>query len=272
MTLKKLNDKYPGKKAFITGAGSGLGSAFARLLASNGWELFLVDLDLEALANFAETLPKSSRVHVFQLNVAKKSDFMRVTEKIQALTGEIDLLINNAGIGDGELMRHYTPEAWERVIQVNLLGVFYGVHFLLPLLLEKGGMIVNVGSAAGFMNGPGMSAYNVSKAGVYSFSETLYHELRADNVHVSVVTPTFFRSNIASAATGAPKFAHFVEKQMQYSKTNADEIAEVVLTQASKGKFQIIHPTDARRSFFMKKWFPKLVDRQLQRMAAKFSS
>ena len=122
------------------------------------------------------------------------------------------------------------------------------------------------------MNAPGMSAYNVSKAGVYSFSETIYHELRSKNIHVSVVTPTFFQTNIAKGAFGSPKFAAFAEKQMKYSKTNADEMAEVVLTQAAKGKFQIIHPTDARRNFFLKKWFPKLVQKQFDKMVVKFSS
>ena len=272
MMLNGLNEKLPGKKAFITGAGSGLGAAFTKVLAQNEWELYLADINIGSLEEVKASLPNKAKVHLFELNIADRLNFEKVSESIKSITNEMDLVINNAGIGDGELIQHYEIEAWERMIQVNILGVYYGVHYLLPLLWDNGGMIINIGSAAGFMNAPGMSAYNVSKAGVYSFSETIYHELRSKNIHVSVVTPTFFQTNIAKGAFGSPKFAAFAEKQMKYSKTNADEMAEVVLTQAAKGKFQIIHPADARRNFFLKKWFPKLVQKQFDKMVVKFSS
>lgn len=122
------------------------------------------------------------------------------------------------------------------------------------------------------MNVPGMSAYNASKAGVYAFSETLYHEYRAMGIHVSVGTPTFFKTNIMSNASGSVQFANFAEKQMQHSKTNADEMAGVILTQAAEGKFQIIHPKDARRSHFIKKWMPGLVNKQFEKMMKQFRS
>ena len=271
MILKALNERLPGKKAFITGAGSGLGAAFTKLLAENDWELYLADINTQSLNEICTSLPNKEKVHLFELNIADKLNFEKVTNQLKSKTKKMDLIINNAGIGDGELIQHYDVEAWERMIQVNIMGVYYGVHFLLPLLWENGGMIINIGSAAGFMNAPGMSAYNVSKAGVFSFSETIYHELKFQNIHVSVVTPTFFQTNIAKGGFGSPKFAAFAEKQMKYSKTNANEMAEIVLTQAAKGKFQIIHPTDARRNFFLKKWFPGLVQKQFDKMMVKFS-
>jgi len=272
MILDVLNKKLPGKKVFVTGAGSGLGASFTKLLAENDWELHLADINTAGLEEVKASLPNKDKVYLYELNIADRLNFEKVAGEVKAKTGVLDLVINNAGIGDGELIQHYDIDAWERMIQVNIIGVYYGVHFLLPLLWDNGGMIINVGSAAGFMNAPGMSAYNVSKAGVYSFSESIYHELKFRNIHVSVVTPTFFQTNIAKGAFGSPKFAAFAEKQMKYSKTNATEMAKVVLTQAAKGKFQIIHPTDARRNFFLKKWFPKLVQKQFDKMMAKFSS
>ncbi len=271
MTLDKLNNRLPGKCAFITGTASGLGAAFSKLLAENGWTLLLSDIDQKALEDFKKNLPNHDLVTTYQLNVADKNNFNAVAEQIRMNGMQIDLLINNAGIGDGELIQHYQVEAWEIMIQVNLLGTYYGVKYLLPMISNSSGMIINIGSAAGFMNAPGMSAYNASKAAVYSFSETIYHELKPQNIHVSVVTPTFFKTNIMSQASGSEKFVDFAEKQMKYSTTNADEMAQVVLTEAAKGKFQIIHPKEARRNHFIKKWFPGLVEKQFKRLIAKFS-
>ncbi len=268
--MKELNAKYPNKTAFITGAGSGLGAAFATTLAKNGWSLHLSDINYGSLEDLKPTLTEASSIHLYQLDVGNKMEYGNVVDELQNKTSKIDLLINNAGIGDAELFQDYKLDQWERMIRINLLGVYYGSYFLLPLIESQKGMIVNIGSAAGLMNAPGMSAYNVAKAGVYSLAETLYHELKPKGVHVSVATPTFFQTNIMSDASGSEKFVHFAQKQMKYSTTNAEEMAEVVLTESAKGKFHIIHPKEARRAFFIKKWFPKIINKQFEKMIAKF--
>lgn len=271
MNLERLNERLPGKCAFISGAASGLGAAFSKLLAENGWTLLLSDINKNGLDEFRRGLPNNNSVSTYELNVADKDNFNAVADQIRMTGKHIDLIINNAGIGDGELIQHYQVDAWEKMIQINVLGTYYGVNYLLPLIPKEGGMIINIGSAAGFMNAPGMSAYNASKAAVYSFSETIYHELKPKNIHVSVVTPTFFKTNIMSQASGSEKFVDFAEKQMKYSTTNADEMAFVVLSESAKGRFQIIHPKDARKNHFIKKWFPGLVEKQFRKLIAKFS-
>ncbi|MEO9485751.1 MAG: SDR family NAD(P)-dependent oxidoreductase [Ekhidna sp.] len=269
--MKELNSKYPNKTAFITGAGSGLGAAFATLLAKNGWTLHLSDINFDSLEEVKSKLTGESAIFLYQLDVGNKLAYEKVVEELGKNTSKLDLLINNAGIGDAELFQDYKLDQWERMIRINLLGTYYGSHYFLPLIERQRGMIVNVGSAAGFMNAPGMSAYNVAKAGVYSLAETLHHELKSKGVHVSVVTPTFFQTNIMSDASGSEKFVHFAQKQMKYSTTNAEEMAQVVLTASAKGKFHIIHPKEARRAFFFKKWFPKMLNKQFEKMIAKFS-
>ncbi|WP_281986822.1 SDR family NAD(P)-dependent oxidoreductase [Aquimarina aggregata] len=272
MKLEKLNTSYPNKSAFITGAGSGLGLAYAKLLAKNGWTLHLSDINRETLEQSSQSLEGAATVHLYTLNVSDTNEYSNVFNKVQEHSPKVDLLINNAGIGDGALFENYELENWERMIRINLLGTFYGCHHFVPMMQkQQNGLIINIGSAAGFLNGPGMSAYNVSKAGVYSLSETLYHELKSSNIHVSVVTPTFFKSNVMQSAKGSQDFKAFAEKQMKYSKTNADELAEVSMHEASKGKFQIIHPYDAKRNHFFKKWFPKLVEKQFEKMMAKLT-
>ncbi len=272
MKLEKLNTTYPNKCVFITGAGSGLGAAYAKVLAKNGWTLHLADINREALEQSSQALEGAIAVHLYTLNVSDIDEYSKIYAKVQEKAPQIDVLINNAGIGDGSLFKDYDAENWERMIKINLLGTFYGCHHFVPMMVQqKSGLIINIGSAAGFLNSPGMSAYNVSKAGVYSLSETLYHELKPSNIHVSVVTPTFFKSNVMQSSKGSPEFKVFAEKQMKYSKTTAYELAEISLNEASKGKFKIIHPADARRNHFLKKWFPKLVEKQFEKMMVKLS-
>ncbi len=272
INLKKLNSKYPNKTAFITGAASGLGAAFAHLLAENGWSLYVSDINSGSLEELKVSLKGAKEVQTYELDVSDKLSYERNVEAIRKSTSQIDLVINNAGIGDGEFFQDYKPDLWERMIRINLMGVYNGCHYFVPWMIEQsGGMIINIGSAAGFMNAPGMSAYNVSKAAVFSLSETLYHELKEKDIHVSVVTPTFFKTQIMSQAQGSAGFVQFAEKQMHYSTTNADEMAQIVLGQAANGKFHIIHPKEARRAYFFKKWFPSLVSRQFEKMVEKFS-
>lgn len=271
MVLEQLNKRYPGKTAFITGAGSGLGAAFAQLLAANQWTLLLSDVQEESLESLKASLGEAKAVYTYGLDVSDVLNYERVMDQVKKDVQQVDLLINNAGIGDGEFFEQYKVDQWQRMIAINLMGVYYGCHHFVPGMIENAsGTIVNIGSAAGFMNAPGMSAYNVSKAGVYSLSETLYHELKPKGVHVSVVTPTFFKTNIMRQAQGSQQFVNFAEKQMKHSTTNAEEMAEVVLRQAAQRKFQIIHPKEARKGFFLKKWFPGLIAKEFEKMMAKF--
>lgn len=271
MELGVLNQSFPKKRAFITGAASGLGAALTKILAKNGWTLHLSDINRDALETSVHSLEGAKATYLYTLNVSDKQQYREVVQAALEKTESIDLLINNAGIGDGDFFQNHNLENWERVVDINLLGTFYGCHYFVPTMVsQKSGLIINIGSAAGFMNGPGMSAYNVSKAAVYSLSETLYHELKVNNIHVTVVTPTFFRSNVMKNSDSPTVFKNFVEKQMKYSKTSADELAGVILTQASRGKFQIIHPKDAKQNYFFKKWFPKRVEKEFGKMMAKF--
>ncbi len=267
--LKNLNNRFPGKTAFITGAGSGLGASFTQLLLDNNWSLHLADLRPETLDRFKD----SDKVEVYSLDVGNKTEYQQIVKKVSESVDHIDLLINNAGIGDGSFFDQYDIGLWEKMIQVNLMGTVYGSKYFIPLMKsEPGGIIINIGSAAGFMNAPGMSAYNVSKAAVYSFSETLLYELKNENIHVCVATPTFFKTNIMQDAQGSDAFVQFAEKQMKYSKTNADEMAEVILNQAAQGKFQVIFPREAKRNHFLKKWFPGLVEKKIDKMLTKFKA
>ncbi len=267
MSMQKLNDRFPEKCAFITGSGSGLGASFARILMENNWKLFLSDIDSSSLDVYKD----SPNVHCYALDVSDRPAYENVVEQVSQATERMDVVINNAGIGDGELFGNYAMDQWEKMVNVNLLGTYYGSRLLLPLLERGGGLIINIASAAGFMNAPGMSAYNATKAAVYSLSETLHHEFKRTNIQISVAAPTFFQTNIMSKAHGSQPFIRFAENQMKHSSTNADEMAEIILSEAGAGKFLIVHPKEARRNMWIKRYFPGLVSKKFEKLLAKLT-
>ncbi|NQZ79241.1 MAG: SDR family NAD(P)-dependent oxidoreductase, partial [Ekhidna sp.] len=137
--MLSLNHKYPNKTAFITGAASGLGAAFSSILNKNGWKLHLSDVNLDILGNFRDTLENPEQTHIYQLDVSDKLSYETISDKIGKNIQQLDLLINNAGVGDGELFQEYKMDHWERMIRINLLGTYYGCHYMLPLIEKQKG-------------------------------------------------------------------------------------------------------------------------------------
>jgi NADP-dependent 3-hydroxy acid dehydrogenase YdfG len=262
MIFERLNKKYPSKTVFITGAASGLGECFARLFAQNNWTLHLSDIEIDKLSLLVDSLNiGKEKIFTHTLDVCNINQFKETVDQIYQ-SGTIDVLINNAGIAGGDLIEKHDPELWYKMIEVNLFGVFNGTRCVLPYMKNKNcGLIINIGSAAGFMNIPGASAYNASKAAVFSLSETLKYEMLETEIKISVVTPTFFKTNLIEKAQGNKASLKFVENQMKHSTTTSMKVAEYIISQAEKEKFHIIFPFDAKRNFFIKKWFPFYIDK-----------
>ena len=181
-----------GKIAFITGAGKGIGRAAALALAKEGVHVGL-------LARTEADLKKTAaEVAAHGVNtayaIADVSDLEQVENAIAKLTQELgaaDILINNAGIGKFGPLLEIPPEDWKKVIDVNLMGMFYVTRTVLPQLIEKqGGDIVNISSMSGLKGGAGSSAYSASKFGVLGLTESLSQEVRKHNVRVFALTPS----------------------------------------------------------------------------------
>lgn len=188
-----------GKNAIVTGGGRGLGKAVALLLAKEGVNVGITGRNEENLKMTVEEIKSfgvDSGYAVFSIDneIQVKAG---IDSLVQQLNG-VDILINNAGIGDFGKINDMSSETWEQVIKTNLFGVYYTSKAIYPYLKEKGqGDIVNVASTAGLKGGPNMSAYAASKAAVVSLSQSMMAEWRKENIRVITLTPSTIASDMS---------------------------------------------------------------------------
>ena len=214
-----------GKTALITGAGRGIGRATAIAFAKEGINVGLVGRTIENLEKVAAELqPYGVNVAIAAANVAVNAEVMAAVEKIKADLGAIDILINNAGIGKFGSFLELSPEEFENIINVNLMGTYYVTRAVLPEMIEKkSGDIINISSTAGQKGAPVTSAYSASKFGVLGLTESLMLEVRKHNIRVSALTPSTVATDLAfdtNLTDGNP------DKVMQ-----PEDLAEVMVAQ-----------------------------------------
>lgn len=257
----RLTARYPLKRAFITGAASGLGFALCRELAADGWNIGMADINTAALeAKATEIHQLGGTPVIYRLDVANKDAYRTVASHFIARFGGIDLLVNNAGVGDAGRVEEYGLENWDWLLGINLNGVIYGSALFIPAMRAQGaGTIINIASAAAFTSLPRMGAYNVSKAAVLSLSETMSAELHAHGVQVSVVMPTFFKTDVMRNSRGKGEDIEMSRLIFATTATTPEHIAAKVLTKTGKGKFHIVLNWDAHLMYRLKRYFPLLM-------------
>ena len=192
------NIDLTGKIAVVTGAGSGIGRATARLLAQHGATVHVVDINGVAAATVAREIGSLATSH--EVDVTQPEQLEALAEAVYTAHGHVDILHNNAGIGHGGDIETTTVEDWQRVISVNLLGVAYGVQAFVPRMLTQGGsaVIVNTASEAGLIPIARMAPYCASKFGVVGMSESLDAELKPKGIRVIAVCPGIINTPIIS--------------------------------------------------------------------------
>lgn len=203
-----------GKTAIITGAGKGLGKAMALALATEGVNLGLIGrttADLEKLHKELTTLNPTIVVTYVTADIGNLSQVKSAVSEIINSLNTIDILINNAGILKVGGFLELPVEEWEQVFRINVLGTYYVIHEVLPLLLKQGkGDIINIASTAGLKGGAKMSAYGASKAAVINLTESLMQEVRKSNIRVTTVNP----STIATEMTLNAQFTDGNEERV----------------------------------------------------------
>ncbi|MGB7739676.1 MAG: SDR family NAD(P)-dependent oxidoreductase [Steroidobacteraceae bacterium] len=262
-----LSRRFPSKRAFITGAASGLGLSMARLLARDGWTLGVLDLDREALERAVPQLQTSGAASVtaYPGDVAAH-EFVAasVTGFSQANQG-LDVMVNNAGVAVAGAVEATPVDDWNWIVGINLLGVVWGCRTALPVMKPQGsGLIFNIASSAGFAAAPQMSAYNATKAGVIALSETLASELAGTGLQVSCAMPGFFRTHLLDHMRAPPEENRLAHRIMDNSGHDPDEAALALLGAAAAGELYVVWPPEYRWAWRLKRWFPRWFLKRVQ--------
>lgn len=217
------------RHAFVTGGANGIGLAIGQALAARGVCVTLADLDEAGLAKAVATSGGKLRSEL--LDTRDRASWSAAKASAEAAFGPVDLLVNNAGIGPNRSQfADMAPESWDRVIAINLTGVFNGVSAFAADLRALGkGHIVNTASMAGLSAGrPTLGAYEAAKFGVVALSETLRAELAPHGVGVSVLCPGYVSTNLG-VTTARLGFDDRPESAMPPSEISAEDVAECVL-------------------------------------------
>jgi len=256
-----------GRVAVVTGAASGIGRGVALALARRGADLAICDVDESGLEETAERIRQlGRRVLPSRVDVSNAEQVRGFAERTYAELGRADVLVNNAGIGVGGPFVDVPLAEWDKILGVNLKGVIHGCYFFVPRMIAAGagGHVVNISSMAGYIAGPGMTAYTTTKFGVVGFSEALRAELAGRGIGVTVVCPGVIDTPIVGSANvyGANATPENREQAIQmFQKRNygPDRLARGILKAIQKNRGVAPITPEARAGYWLKRLFPGLV-------------
>lgn len=216
-----------GKVVVITGASSGLGEAAARLLAAQGARLMLGARRLQRLESLAAELGLDAEQTVMQTDVTQRDQVKRLVDHAVHTHGRIDVIINNAGLMPHSPLERGKVEDWERMVDVNIKGVLYGIAAALPYMTaQKSGHVINVSSVAGHKVGPGSAVYSATKHAVRVISEGLRQEVKPYGIRSTIISPGAVATELPDSITD-PDAAERVRKLYEIA-IPADSFARAV--------------------------------------------
>jgi NAD(P)-dependent dehydrogenase (short-subunit alcohol dehydrogenase family) len=260
MSLQTLDARFPQKRAVVTGGASGLGLATAALLAARGWRLALLDRDAGRLAEAARSLRAkgSPDCEACVVDTTEESSVTAAIDAFATRHGGLDFAMNSAGVAvAGDLLETTTAD-WQWILAINVMGIVHSCRAELPhMIAGKGGLVINVASAASFACSSRMSAYNASKAAVVALSETLFQEVAEHGVHVAAAMPGYFRTRLMEHARAPADARGFAQKMMDKSNLGADVVAAEIVTRAAEGATHIVLPAGYRWLWRYKRLAPR---------------
>ncbi|ESQ74719.1 SDR family NAD(P)-dependent oxidoreductase [Asticcacaulis sp. AC402] len=224
--------RFAGRGAIITGGGSGLGKAAAARITAEGGKVVLWDLNPDALET---ARVETGAVGVVAVDVSDHASVAAAAKASHEILGKIDILINSAGITGATVpLWEFPLDSWQKVMDINLNGLFYCCREVIPFLLDNGyGRIVNVASVAGKEGNPNASAYSASKAGVIGLTKSLGKELATKGVIVNALTPATFESPILAQLP--PSQVDYMRSKIPMGRLGiVDESAATVCFMASE--------------------------------------
>ena len=247
--MKELKNK----NCFLTGAASGIGRSFALALAKEGMNLYLSDINMENLMKVKEEVEEIGvKVFVERCDVSKYEDFEKVAKDFHEKLGDVDLLINNAGIAISGSVIDLELEDWKKVLDINLWSIIHSLKAFVPRMLKRGsGHIVNVASIAGVIGATEPLPYVSSKFAVVGLSEALFCQLSRLGIDVSIVLPSYIRTNLFDTA------------EVKYPKQIIDRMDKQKLEELRKMAVKDLFSTSSSPDRVVKKYIKGIKNNQL---------
>ena len=236
--------------AVITGAGSGIGRAFALALAHRGGKVVCADINLTTAQETVDLITAlGGQAVAIQCDVSVLASVEALAVDAEAwFGGPVDLIVNNAGVGvGGKGISEVSIDDWCWTLGINLWGVIHGCHVFAPKLKAQGfGGIINVCSTASFAAAPTMGPYNVSKAAALALTETLSAELSGTGIHVTALCPTFVKTNIVRDGRIDANASQMGAKIMEWVGFTPERVVEMALAGLDKNQLYVLPQMDAR--------------------------
>jgi meso-butanediol dehydrogenase / (S,S)-butanediol dehydrogenase / diacetyl reductase len=228
-----MGNRFEGKVAIVTGAGSGIGEATARAFVDEGASVVLTDSVDEKVRAVGDSLP-ADRVVALHADAASPTDWQRVVDATVERFDRIDVLVNNAGTFSSGDITDIAPEEWRRVIETDLSSVFYGTRAALPYLRATKGSIVNTSSVSGEDADWRMSPYNAAKGGVSNFTKAAALDNGQFGVRVNAVAPGLVWTDLTQDQAEDEELQEKFEERIALGRAGrAHEVAAAVLFLAS---------------------------------------
>ncbi|MFI8608092.1 SDR family NAD(P)-dependent oxidoreductase [Pseudomonas sp. NPDC077649] len=249
------------KKVLITGAASGIGRAAALAFARQGATLLLCDIDTAALESLRRQIEDTgSDCFAYTVDVSDATAMSELAARIQVAQGALDILVNNAGVGYLGRFLDSDLKHWQRVLDINLMGVVHGCYCFIPHMIEAGGprQVINVASAAALFPSPSMAAYAASKHAVYGLGEVLKMELSDTEVQVTTLCPGVINTPIVAnrnniAASVSDEQLGRLQNYYLRKGCSPDLVAESMVRAVKEGRDLILVGPFARLIFQLKR-------------------
>lgn len=258
---------FNNKIAWITGASSGIGKAIAHALHNEGAKLILSSRRKEALQKVKQNCSgDTSDIHILPLDLSKPDALKKKAQQALDIYGKIDFLFNNGGVSQRSLAVDTSMEVTRRVMEINFFGAVILTKAVLPSMIERQtGHIIVTSSVMGKFGTHLRSSYAASKHALHGYFDCLRHEVYEDNVNVSLVCPGFIKTDITKNALEGDGSKHNQMGKGQSQGMSAEKFAEKLLPKVSKQKEEIYIGGKEIWAVYLKRLFPRLLDKVLRR-------
>ncbi len=252
-------ETFKHKTAFVTGAASGIGLALSKALVAEGANVVMSDINLLNLKTVAAAINAPDKTATVACNVADHTSVMQAADFAMARFGNIHMLFNNAGVSLGGASGKIAAKDWRWIVDINLMGVIYGTEVFLPLMQShgEGGHIINTASMAGHFTTALMAPYNATKFAVVGYSESIRQELEGSDIGITILCPTWVKSNIYNAPALRPSMddtdedftqtpTYHLSKHLIDNGMSAEDFASLSLGAIRQNRFYVFNDPAAR--------------------------